>query len=292
MRRLALLLSLLLPLSLLAGAAQIARADAADLKLATWNLGWLTVRPLGDPALPGDVGPTREADIARLASYAAALDADVVAFQGIDGAVLAARLFPPERYVIQISGDAVLQRVGFAVRRGLAFTANADVATLDPYPHARFRLRSGVDITLAGGLRLLAVHLKSGCRDVALDTADRPACATLGLQADALSGWMAARDAAGQAFAVLGDFGRVMDGADDFLARAEASIPLLRATEGHASPCWGGAAFTDHVLLGGAARGWLLPDTLRVMVYRETGETWRGRLPDHCPLSIRLHLAD
>lgn len=284
---------LVLLLWLIAGVAHAGELRrVGELKLATWNLGWLTARPLGDPALPSGVGPARDDDIARLASYAAALDADVVAFQGIDGAGLAARLFPPERYVIQISGDAVLQRVGFAVRRGLAFTSSADVATLDPYPHAHFRLRSGVDITLVGGLRLLAVHLKSGCRDVALDTPDRPACATLALQADALSGWIAARDAAGQAFLVLGDFGRVMDGADDFLARAAAGIPLLRATEGRASPCWGGAAFTDHVLLGGAARSWLVADTLRVMVYRETGETWRGRLPDHCPLSIRLRPAD
>ena len=32
-------------------------AAAAELKLATWNLEWLTLRPAGDPALPADVQP-------------------------------------------------------------------------------------------------------------------------------------------------------------------------------------------------------------------------------------------
>ena len=31
-----------------------APARAAELKLATWNLEWLTLRPAGDPALPLD----------------------------------------------------------------------------------------------------------------------------------------------------------------------------------------------------------------------------------------------
>jgi hypothetical protein len=45
-------------------------------------------------------------------------------------------------------------------------------------------------------------------------------------------------------------------------------------------------------LLGGAARAWLLPDTLRVLTYRETGEAWKERLSDHCPVSVRLHAPD
>jgi hypothetical protein len=83
-----------------------------------------------------------------------------------------------------------------------------------------------------------------------------------------------------------------MDGRDQFWDALSSSAPLTRATEGHASPCWGGEAFIDHIILGGAARDWLELDTLRVMTYRETGEEWKERLSDHCPLSVRLRLPD
>ena len=71
-----------------------------------------------------------------------------------------------------------------------------------------------------------------------------------------------------------------------------AAAPLLRATEGQSTPCWGGNTFIDHILAGGAARGWVVPDSLRVLVYRETGAAARALLPDHCPVSVRLRLPD
>ena len=45
-------------------------------------------------------------------------------------------------------------------------------------------------------------------------------------------------------------------------------------------------------MLGGAAREWLQPDTLRVLTYRETGAKWQQRLSDHCPVSVRLRVPD
>jgi len=152
-------------LMLLALAAAPATGAAETLKLSTWNLEWLTARPPGDPALPPDVRPKTAADIDRLRDYAGLLAADVVAFQEVDGPAVAARVFPPERYVLHLTSDGVVQRVGFAVRRGLRFTANPDLAGLTLGPGSR--LRSGADITLdlpGGRLRLLAVHLKTGCR--------------------------------------------------------------------------------------------------------------------------------
>lgn len=268
-------------------------ASAADLKIATWNLEWLTARPPGDAALPRDVRRKSEEDIALLARYAATLAADVVAIQEVDGPEIAARIFPPSRYTIHITRDSVVQRVGFAIRREIGFTAHADLRALDQPISGQRHLRSGADVTLnlpGGGLRLLAVHLKSGCRQEPLQSRGRESCLVLRGQHTVLRDWIAARRAAGEAFVLLGDFNRWMDNGDAFWAGLATAAPLARATEGTYSPCWGGGAFIDHIIAGGPAREWLMKDTLKVQVYRETGEGWKERLSDHCPVSVRFRL--
>lgn len=269
-------------------------AHAAELKLATWNLEWLTLRAPGDKALPEDVVPKQADDLAALRRYALLLNADVVAFQEVDGPAAAAAVFPPDRYAIYLTGDRVVQRVGFAVRRGIEVQQNPDLKALDVQPDAPFPLRSGADITLILGgarLRLLAVHLKSGCFDQRLAN-NGHVCATLRQQIPPLQGWLAQRQAEGAPFVVLGDFNRRMDHADELLDSLAQSAPLLRATEGRASPCWGGESFIDHVLAGGAARGWVEPGSLRVLVYRETDAVAKAHLSDHCPVSVKLQLPD
>lgn len=280
MRRALLLLALLL----------VSRpTQAADLKITTWNLEWLTDNPAG---LPRDVRPKAAEDVARLRAYAEQLNADVVAFQEVDGPAIAARVFPADRYAIHITQDPVVQRVGFAVRRTLAFTANPDLVGLS-LPNEGSRLRSGADITVRAQdnlLRLLNVHLKTGCNRDSLNSRARPQCETLRAQLTPMQGWMAERQRELVPYVILGDFNRQMDRNDQFFAGLQKSGPLARATEGKSNPCWGGAAFIDHVLAGGAARGWMKADSLRVLVYREQGREWRERLSDHCPVSVTFQL--
>ena len=267
-------------------------AWAADLKVATWNLDWLTLRAAGDPILPADVEPKSAADRVNLRRYALQLDADIIAIQEVDGPEVLAEIFPPDCYRIFMTGDAVVQRTGFAVRNTLTVERNPDFAALDVYPNAKFRLRSGADITVitpGGRLRLLDVHLKTGCHDDRLSTRRR-ACETLNRQVPSLVGWIAQRKAEGVPFVLLGDFNRVMDGQDDLLAALNAVSPLNRATEGQSTPCWGGNTFIDHILAGGAARAWMQPESMRVLTYRETDIAAKDHLSDHCPVSVRFRL--
>ncbi len=276
--------------------AAYAPARGDEIKLATWNLDWLTTRPPGDPALPPDVAPKRAEDIAALRAIVGRLDADVVAIEEVDGGQAAAAVFPPERYAVFMTQDRVVQRVGFAVRRGLRVIPHPDLAALDVYPPtARTHLRSGADITLdlpGGQLRLLALHLKAGCRSDPLAGSRRPACRVLAEQARVLETWIAARAGADEAFVVIGDFNRRVEADDDFTASLAGAAPLTEATAGRASPCWGGEPFIDRIFLGGAARRWLEPDSLRVLVYHDADRDARRRLSDHCPVSVRLRLGD
>jgi endonuclease/exonuclease/phosphatase family metal-dependent hydrolase len=269
---------------------------AAELRIATWNIAWLTTKPGGHPALPRDHRPREPSDFALLQHYAQRLNADVVAIQEVDGELAAARVFDAQRYVFHLTQESDVQRPGFAIRRGLSVTRNPDLLGLDLAPNARFSLRRGADVTVQapGGppLRLLSVHLDSGCSDGALTEARSRDCAQLSRQAEVLARWIEARQREGVAFAILGDFNRRLGPDDEMLRRLEEAAPLAAPAAGRASPCWadarGGRPFIDHILLGGPAREWMVQGSLRVMVYAERDRAYRHRISDHCPVLVQL----
>jgi endonuclease/exonuclease/phosphatase family metal-dependent hydrolase len=265
-------------------------ARAGELKIATWNLNWLTTRA-GD--LPTDVKTRSPEDFERLHAYAQELNADLVAIEEVDSAETARRLFPSDIYSVHMSHDRVRQRVGVVVRRGLRYDVNPDVTAiaLDPLAH----LRSGVDITLKPAdapLRLLAIHLKQGCQYFAYGRKMPDTCQMLLAQFSIVAEWIAARRDEGVPFIVLGDFNRELDRNGPFLRKIRDAAPFVRATEGFGSPCWGHESFIDHILIGGPARDWLRPGSLRVLTYRETEPAQKEHLSDHCPVSVRLTLPD
>ncbi len=269
---------------------------AGELKIATWNIAWLTTKPAGHPDVPASVRPRTNEDYARLRGYADRLAADVVALQEVDGPLAAARVFDATRYDFHFPAETDTQRAGFAWRRGLTVTRNPDLMALDLVPNARRSLRRGADITVRDGggppIRLLSVHLDGGCARDSVLRPDSRDCQNLGRQAEILRDWIAERRREGIAFAILGDFNRRMERNDEFLGVLTDAAPLTRATQGVPNACDARDGrerpFIDHILLGGPARDWLVRGSFRVMVYAERDPVIRERISDHCPISLRI----
>jgi len=291
--------------ALAAALAQTAAAE--DLKIATWNLEHLA------EADGAGCRPRTEADYALLRAYAERLDADVIALQEVETAAAAARVFDPDAYVIVTSdqpypppsgecrgleGQKIQpQRTGFAIRKGLAFTLNPPLEALNVHRSGGAPLRWGIDVTLEGKrpLRLLGLHLKSGCS--AGNNPNDEDCPVLLSQVPVVEDWIDAREKAGETFLVLGDFNRRLQpndlevwlAWDDLDPKGlDLHIAALVAEGGPRSPqCNGGKYpdFIDHVVLSDRAfRRWDR-STFRELVYDETGDAAPS---DHCPVAVTI----
>jgi endonuclease/exonuclease/phosphatase family metal-dependent hydrolase len=288
------------------------------IKLATWNLEWFmkpeTLRAL-TPACTAPDAPRDGArrsipcdvahelarsgeDIAALRSHARALDADVVALQEVDGAEAARLVFPG--YEFCFSGRVAVQNNGFAVRDGLPFTCrDLDELSLSD------DVRRGVELRLFPGtpreIRLLSVHLKSGCARDSL-AATRPACGQLSLQIPTLERWIDTQASEHKPFAILGDFNRDLRrepqgpslwGELDDHDPPEAD--LVNTAEGHTFqnclPSQTFSGYIDYIVLGRRMARGLVNDSFGRALYPPE-DALRRKLSDHCPVFIRLRLAD
>lgn len=263
------------------------RPGPPALKLATWNLEWLNAEP--------GKGPVKrsEADYALLRQYAKRLDADVVAFQEVDGEAAAARVFANDTYELHVAEQTTAQRTGFAVRKTVPVTRNPDYLELDVGG-----MRAGTDVTVAlhdQAVRLLSVHLKSGCFDAPL-TDRSNACKKLSLQLPKLEAWIDARAMEGAPFAVLGDFNRrLFQRADEPFWKEidDASPPeadLSAPTSGQTPRCWDQefAQFIDHIVLSKSGHALLKAESFTQHVYDASDKPKKSVLSDHCPLSVVL----
>lgn len=273
----------------------IGPAPAAPLRLASWNLEFLAERD-GEGCTPR--GPDDYAAMRRIAD---SLDADVIAFQEAENSAAAARVFDPARFTIVMeerqgspSGTCggknpeqrvIRQAVGFAIRKGVVFDRNADVTSLmlgNP------QLRSGVDITLRprgqAPIRLLGIHLKSGC----FTGREAKACPVLLEQIPALEAWIDAAALGPDRFAVLGDWNRrlslpgdrVWSDIDD---SDPANADLRLADDGKSPGCDPRYdSFIDHVVLDRRAGGDLLEFTETLYAPGEAHHS------DHCPISVTI----
>ena len=300
-------------------AATGAQPALPELKLATWNLEWFmkpeTLRALAPACTPPDAprdGARRAIpcdvandmarsgeDIAAMRRYARELGADVVALQEVDGADAARLLFTNHEFCF--SGRVAVQNNGFAIRRGLPFSCGPDLQTLS----LNDDVRRGVELRLFPGtdreLRLLSVHLKSGCARDAL-TADRPSCGELSRQIPALERWIDAQASVHKALAVLGDFNRDLrrePAGSSLWGEIDDQDPpdadLVNTAEGQSfqncMPQQTFSGYIDYIVLGRRMARGLVENSFGRALYRPR-DAQRRRLSDHCPVFIRLRVAD
>lgn len=260
--------------------------NVETLVLASWNLSWLAATDLRGPV------KRDAADYARLARYARLLDADIIAVQEVESVDALARVFDTERYAFHVTADNTAQKTGFVYAKRL----NAEVLP-DHTALAIGKLRSGAELALQLGsrsIRLLSVHLKSGCFDRALDHGKE--CRALALQIPALEAWMDEHALRQTAFAVLGDFNRRFFGRtnDEVWAELDDAQPvesdLDSPTRGQRSSCWGGAhpQFIDHLVLSRTLAAHAMPGTFAELTYAPNDEGYRKRLSDHCAIRVTL----
>ncbi|GEL02016.1 endonuclease/exonuclease/phosphatase family protein [Swaminathania salitolerans] len=274
---------------LLAVWACVQTASARPLKVATWNMDWLTLRPDGDPDLPSRRPKRGQADFEGFARLIRHLDADLIALQETDGSAPLRKIFPPGEYAIVLSRAPIVQNVALVLRHPWHAIAHEELTALGQNPSpGGHRLRPGLDLVVTDGkttLRVLVVHLKSGCWERRWSERGH-ACPVLRQQIALLSDWIAEREDEDVPYLLLGDFNRRLTLADPYYAAMIGGYAPVLATAGFASPCRGGEYFIDHVIIGGSARSWLLPDSLRVMTQNDKAPGLA--LSDHCAVSVRF----
>ena len=266
---------------------------AGELRIAAWNL-----EHLKDGDGEGCVGRTG-ADYAAIAGRLAELDAGIVALQEVENAAAAHRVFPASRWRVEMSLRPAAKRsrrcrgrpsarlghlaTGFAIRRGIGYRRNPDLKALGMGKGFQ-RWRTDITVNMAGRrLRLLSVHLISGCWGARQDRAAkrRRTCNTLRAQIRLLENWAAMRRAEGMAFVVLGDFNRRLALPGDWAWRLlSAPAPLRRLpaadVRSRCDPWY--PAFIDHLVAGRGAEAMLVPGSFRELPQH-------GRHPDHCAVS-------
>jgi endonuclease/exonuclease/phosphatase family metal-dependent hydrolase len=253
-------------------------------------------------AIPCDVAGelTRSGeDFAAFRRYARRLDADVIALQEVDGEAAARLVFPG--YSFCFSGRNHVQNTGFAIRPGLPHACGPELVDLSINDH----VRRGVELRLFPGtpqeIRMLSVHLKSGCSRDPLDS-PRVSCAQLAAQLPVLERWIDAQAAERRPFAVLGDFNRDLRRepvtAPLWAAIDDADPPgadLVNTAEGqefqNCSPAQTFGGYIDYIILGRQMARGLVEGSFGRELFRPK-DALRRKLSDHCPVFIRLRVAD
>ncbi|WP_245621503.1 endonuclease/exonuclease/phosphatase family protein [Enterovibrio calviensis] len=188
----------------------------ASLTLATWNMEWLTDK--GDRVQ----GKREAGDYLMMQTVASVIDADLIAFQEVDGPESLSKVLDPQKYDFYFSDRAKRykrsrgshQFTGWAVKKGVEVIDHKDYQPLGlPTFLSAGNLRYGAYIEVIRdnepSLHLLSIHLKSGCFEKAVRRNN--SCKKLERQIEALAIWINAKQKLGQEFIIAGDFNHYLN---------------------------------------------------------------------------------
>ena len=274
------------------------------IRIATWNLEHL------DDEIGAGCVTRDQADYDAIAAQIQNIDPDIVAFQEVENKAATHRVFPatdwwvevsnrpepaqPPRECRDISGKYLGHlATGFAIRKrdGMVYVRHPDLESLGGDPSSFQRWGTDITVTLGDlSLRLLSVHLKSGCwssrEDESNSSWTKASCSTLKDQIPELRRWADLREQEGIAFGILGDFNRRFAVQDDqaweMLSPGSSPLQLLTADITYdCAPRF--TEFIDHIVLDADAAALLVPNSTR--------EWLRNTLhPDHCAVSADLQM--
>ncbi len=276
--------------------------DVQALKLASWNM-----EHLADADGEG-CRPREPEDYLALKRHADRINADIIAVQEVENEQALARVFDPELWSFEIARNPdqetprpcagmadktiITQRTGFAIKKPIKYSRNPDLTALD-VGNAN-RLRYGVDITLEAGapLRLLSVHLKSGCPAGAPGAGDD--CQALFEQQKVLKKWVDERAKDAIPFILLGDFNRRLQAEEQFWTGIDApgdplkdlALTVKRDTVARCQLSFN--QFIDYIILNPGSLALFKPDSFQELVY----EAGVPPASDHCPIAVELNIRD
>ncbi|MUH04893.1 endonuclease/exonuclease/phosphatase family protein [Commensalibacter sp. ESL0392] len=267
---------------------------ARTIKITTWNTEWLLSKSdLDKYEIPSDIQARHSKNFTRLSLYARKLNSDIIALQEVGSVETARRILPEDQYDFYITQDNIAQHPVLAIRKKLSYNIikNPDLTALSKNDKTHI-LRSGLDLTLYDhriNIRILVVHLKAHCPERSLYSQQK-ACNILNQQKIIIQKWIADRIKDKQAFIILGDFNRIVSFNDEFFQSLSTESSLSIPTSQLASPCWGGNYFLDGFILDPILSESIIPNTLKVLVYKEKQYMIHADLSDHCPVSLNLSL--
>ena len=270
--------------------------SANEFRVGTWNISWL-----GDGY--DDLQYRTADDIKRLQKYVSKISADVVALQEIENEVAFHSIFDKSEWEVFLSSRRdTKQRTGFAIRKDFGASVKiqqqADYAAL----HTTRGLRYGTDIKVIypdnTTIRLLSIHLKSGCfdnDDLSEDSKQgwyKNACQRLGRQIQPLKKWIVARIDEGVPFIVIGDWNRRMnvpgdvfwaeltDNLSESIHRTGDLNRCSRCNPKYPNPI-------DHIVTGGGVEE--IPNSfIEIPLSTSDFLEHRKQISDHCPISVEI----
>jgi len=269
-------------------------APASTLRIASWNIEHLVSDELRG------CRPRSARDFDRVRAVIDQVDADIWLLQEIEGEAALARVFDPAEWVFHVERRPVgsdypacrgrddgsqlaMQATAIVVRRGVAHDRLDDVTELDVFGNERMRWGSLIRLREGGDLKVLNVHLKSGC----FSGLRAQVCGELFAQLNVLARWVWQRVAAGTPVIIGGDFNRRMNiETDVFWALLNADNDLSIAGAGQRARCIQRyPQFIDFIVFS--------PDAASRMVAGSFLETTfsgpEAEFPsDHCPISIDI----